>query len=178
MKIYTKTGDKGKTSLLSGERLPKYHIRVEAYGNIDELTSFVGLLRSLDIDEDIKSQLVEIQRRLFDIAGLLACDKGKLTDKLRKISTSDVEFLEKKIDYFTSKLPPLKAFVLPGGQYEVSICHICRTVCRRAERSVVKLADTEEIDNNIIVYLNRLSDYFFVLSRYIAKSKNFEQIKI
>ncbi len=178
MKIYTKGGDKGKTSLLSGTRVPKYHIRVEAYGTIDELTSYIGLLRAADIKSEYKDHLIEIQRRLFDISGLLACDKGKFIDKLNKIENKDIEFLENNIDKIQENLPPLRAFVLPGGQYEVALAHICRTISRKAERRIVELADKETIDTKIIIYMNRLSDYFFVLARAIAKDKNFEQLKV
>ncbi len=174
-KIYTKGGDNGTTQFLSGKRVPKYHIRVEAYGNIDELTSFVGLLRSFELSVNIKSQLLEIQQVLFNISGLLACDQGKHLKILTKVSNDNIKLIEQSIDKMTEKLEPLRKFILPGGIQEVAVAHICRTIARRAERSIVKLADVENIEQNIIIYINRLSDYFFTLSRYIAKIKNFEQ---
>lgn len=176
-KIYTKTGDKGTTSILSGKKVPKYHIRVEAYGNVDELTSFVGLLRSLDIPDEIKDELITIQQNLFYISGLLACDDDKHRDILTPIEYSQVELLEKSIDKMTEIAGELKHFILPGGQQEVAYAHVCRTVARRAERRIVELADNEKIFDNIIIYINRLSDYFFTLSRYIAHLKGFEQLK-
>jgi len=174
-KIYTKGGDKGTTGLLSGTRVPKYHIRVEAYGNIDELSTFIGLLRSHDLTEELKNELFEIQNVLFHISGLLACDQGKHMNILTPVEDESIEYLEKAIDKMTSEMEPLKNFIIPGGQKEVAFAHVCRTVARRAERRIVKLADNEEIAQNIIIYVNRLSDYFFTLSMYIAKLKDFKQ---
>ena len=174
-KIYTKGGDKGTTGLLSGTRVPKYHRRVEAYGSIDELSSNIGFLRSLDIDNNLKEDLLKIQQILFDISGLLACDKGKHIHLLTPVKEESIIFLEKSIDTMTSELETLKNFIIPGGQKEVAFAHICRTIARRAERRIVQLADEEDIAQNIIIYINRLSDYFFTLSRYIAKSKKFTQ---
>lgn len=174
-KIYTKGGDKGTTGLLSGNRVPKYHIRVEAYGNVDELSTFIGLLRSHDLSVDLQNELFEIQNILFHISGLLACDEGKHMNILTPVEDVSIEFLERAIDKMTSEMEPLKNFIIPGGQKEVAFAHVCRTVARRAERRIVKLADSEEIAQNIIIYVNRLSDYFFTLSRYIAKLKDFEQ---
>ena len=176
-KIYTKTGDKGTTSLLSGKRVPKYHIRVEAYGNIDELTSYVGLLRSMELNDNTKSELVTIQQVLFNISGLLSCDEGKFLEKLKPVTEYDIDFLEKSIDKMTEKIGKIKHFILPGGREDVSYAHICRVVARRAERRIVELADNEKIDEKIIIYVNRLSDYFFTLSRFIADEKNFSQLK-
>ncbi len=177
-KIYTKKGDKGTTSLLSGKRVPKFHIRVEAYGNIDELTSFVGLLRSMDLNENIKNELVAIQQVLFNISGLLSCDEGKFFKILKPVTNEDIDFLENSIDKMTEKIGKIKHFILPGGRVDVSYAHICRVVARRAERRIVELADKEKIDDKIIVYVNRLSDYFFTLSRFIAAENNFSQIKV
>jgi cob(I)alamin adenosyltransferase len=174
-KIYTKGGDKGTTQFLSGKRVPKYHIRIEAYGNIDELTSYVGLLRSFDLSQQIKQQLLEIQQVLFNISGLLACDEGKHLKLLTQIKETDIQHLEQAIDQMTAELEPLRKFIIPGGQQQVAYAHICRTIARRAERSIVKLSDSEKIDQHIIIYINRLSDYFFTLSRFIAKLKNFKQ---
>lgn len=174
-KIYTKGGDKGTTQFLSGKRVPKYHIRVEAYGSVDELTSHVGYLRSLDLPEDLKAELLDFQQILFDISGLLACDQGKHMRLLNPVKDSSIEQIEKAIDRMMDQLPPLTKFIIPGGQPEVGYAHICRTVTRRAERAIVRLADNEKIKENIIIYINRLSDYFYTLSRYISKIKNFEQ---
>ena len=176
-KIYTKNGDDGTTSLLSGKRVPKFHIRVEAYGIIDELSSNIGFLRSLDIPDILYEELIEIQQILFDISGLLACDEGKHLKMLTQVKDKSIEFLEKFIDRMTKELPPLKEFILPGGQTEVAFAHICRTSCRKAERRIVELAEKEPIDKNIIIYINRLSDYFFTLSRKLSVDCGFEQTK-
>ncbi len=175
-KIYTKGGDKGTTQLLSGKRVPKYDIRVEAYGSIDEISAHIGYLVSMDISEKIKTDLLFIQQILFDISGLLACDAGKHLKLLNPVENSSIEKIETLIDDMTADLPPLTKFIIPGGQKEVAYVHICRTVTRRAERNIVKLADNEQINENIIIFINRLSDYFFTLSRYVAKLKNFKQI--
>jgi len=177
-KIYTKAGDDGTTQLLSGKRVAKYHLRVEAYGNVDELTSHIGFLRGLKITEKINSELIYIQHVLFDISGLLSCDSGKHINILNAVTEESIIFLENSIDKISNELPQLKKFILPGGQMEVAYCHICRTICRRTERIIVKLADNETIANNIIVFMNRLSDYFFILSRKIAKDNNFEQTTV
>ncbi|MEA3451748.1 MAG: cob(I)yrinic acid a,c-diamide adenosyltransferase [Bacteroidota bacterium] len=174
-KIYTKGGDKGTTSLLSGTRVPKYHIRVEAYGMVDELTSFIGLLKAYNINDEIKSELTEIQQILFNISGLLSCDKGKHLKILTSVADESIVFLEKSIDKMSAQLKPLTKFILPGGQKEVGYAHVCRTVARKTERRIVELADKEKIEQNIIIYINRLSDYFFTLSRYISMQNNFEQ---
>lgn len=174
-KIYTKTGDDGSTQLLSGKRVAKYHIRVESYGTIDELSSHIGFLRSLNIEDELKTDLIQIQRTLFKISSLLACDGGKYLEILDKVTQEEVENLEKKIDQMTDIVGPLTKFILPGGQTEVAYVHVCRTVARRAERNIVKLSHNEQVDRLIIIYINRLSDYLFTLSRYVAKQKNFEQ---
>jgi cob(I)alamin adenosyltransferase len=167
-KIYTKTGDKGKTSLIGGMRVPKYDDRLEAYGTIDELKSWVGLIRDKLEDETIRQVLAEILDRLFTIESLLASDGSEIRKKLPSLKTSDIEFLEKEIDRMNESLPPLKTFVLPGGHEIVSFTHITRTVCRRAERIIVKLDTSTPVDPLITQYINRLSDYFFVLSRQLS----------
>ena len=168
MKIYTKTGDKGSTSLLGGTRVSKNHIRIESYGEVDELNSFIGLLRDQDIQEDAKRILLEVQDRLFTIGSSLASDPGKSKVKIPELSQEDIDLLEKEIDKMNEVLPEMRSFVLPGGHTFVSFCHIARCVCRRAERHVVRLAQNEEVNELVIIYLNRLSDYLFVLSRKIA----------
>lgn len=173
LRIYTKTGDKGETSLIGGTRLPKHHIRIEAYGNVDELNSWIGLLRDQAIDANSVKVLVETQDRLFTIGSLLASDPEKDTKmKLPEIHEADITLLEKEIDVMEEKLPPMKSFVLPGGHPVVSYCHVARCVCRRAERSVLRLAENEKVDELVYKYLNRLSDYLFVLSRKLAHDLN------
>jgi cob(I)alamin adenosyltransferase len=165
-KIYTKTGDKGETSLIGGTRVPKYHERIEAYGTLDELNSFIGLIRDQDIDDLSKKTLIEIQDRVFTAESLLAVDaENPPPRKLPEIIESDIEFLENEIDRMNETLPPISNFVLPGGHPVVSYCHIARTICRRAERKTLKLSQTYQVHALVIKYLNRLSDYLFVLSR-------------
>ena len=183
IKIYTKTGDKGATSLIGGTKVPKSHLRIESYGTVDELNSFIGLLGDhLNLIAstsppdttaalaDIHNQLREIQDRLFTIGSSLACDPEKETKmSIPDLSDKDVETLEQNIDSMDGLLPPMKAFILPGGHIAVSTAHIVRCVCRRAERSCVRMQEEQLfVDPLVIRYLNRLSDYFFVLSRYIA----------
>lgn len=176
-KIYTKTGDKGETSLIGGKRLPKHHIRIDAYGNVDELNSFIGLIRDSVSEKELFDLLIEIQDRLFTLGSLLACDPEKKSKmKLPSINEADVEILEKAIDKMNDSLPEMKSFILPGGHTTVSFCHIARSVCRRAERSVLKLAENEKVDELIYKYLNRLSDYLFVLSRKLAKDYKANEI--
>jgi cob(I)alamin adenosyltransferase len=175
-KIYTKTGDKGQTSLLGGTRVPKYHQRIEAYGTVDELNSWLGLLRDQDMKEEFKILLIEIQDRLFTIGSALARDPEKLkksvenphTLKLPELLEGDVELLERAIDAMNKTLPEMRSFVLPGGHTSVSYCHIARCVCRRAERLTVLLSETTEVEVLVIKYLNRLSDYLFVLARQLS----------
>ncbi|MAZ93435.1 MAG: cob(I)yrinic acid a,c-diamide adenosyltransferase [Bacteroidales bacterium] len=167
MKIYTKTGDKGMTALIGGQRVPKHHIRIECYGTIDELSSWVGLIRDQDISESIKEVLFEIQDRLFTIESLLASD-SKNEFNLPGLDESDVKLLEKQIDHMNENLPNLSSFIISGGHTIVSYSHIARTVCRRAERLVLRLSEEYDIDNLVLVYLNRLSDYLFILSRRIG----------
>ncbi len=173
MKVYTKTGDKGKTSLLSGERVPKHHMRIEAYGTVDELNSFIGLLCEYDIGENNKVILFKVQNLLFDLGANLAIEKQKdKFDNMRKITNDDILLLEAEIDKMNEHLPSLKSFILPGGSKAVAISHICRTVCRRAERLCTNLSENAPIEELSIKYLNRLSDYFFVLARKIAFDNN------
>lgn len=171
-KIYTKTGDKGQTSLIGGTRVPKFDIRIEAYGTVDELNSNIGLVRDQAIDERSKSILIEIQDRLFTIGSLLAADPEKNKMQLPQISEKDIELLESEIDSMNEHLPEMKHFVLPGGHNTVSFCHIARCVCRRAERCVLKLNEESPVDELIYKYLNRLSDYLFVLSRKFTQDLN------
>ena len=176
MKIYTKTGDKGDTSLFGGVRVSKDNIRVEAYGTIDELNSYIGLLRDQEIDNKTKNSLLKIQNELFVVGSILATlpEKEKLKNgkdrlKIEKISTQHCSFLENEIDKMNEHLPPMTHFILPGGHTIVSYCHIARNVCRRAERISVSLAKASYVNDIILCYLNRLSDYLFVLARKLSK---------
>ena len=178
MKIYTKTGDKGKTSLIGGTKVLKSDLRIEAYGTVDELNSFIGLcLDHLKVHK-IENALPEIQDRLFTIGSALACDPEKETKlKIPDLHEADVELLEKDIDRMNEVLPVMKSFILPGGHAAVSTIHIARTVCRRAERCCVKMQKKEmEVEDLIIKYLNRLSDYLFVLARFAAYRLAIEEI--
>ncbi len=174
-RIYTKTGDAGKTSLFGGTRLSKDHIRIEAYGTIDELNSFVGFLREQVDLPDMDTTLKHIQERLFSIGASLASDpdKNPLAPDIRE---SDVKELEEAIDAMQEVLPKLRRFVLPGGNIPASVAHLCRTVCRRAERRIVTLAEESEVQDEILSYINRMSDYFFVISRFIVHEKKDEEI--
>ncbi len=172
MKIYTKTGDQGETSLIGGTRVPKYHSRIETYGTVDELNSWIGLIRDQLTDNTQVLELLYIQDRLFTIGSLLAADPEKSKMKLPTLSIEDCEMLEKTMDKMDEKLEPLKSFVLPGGHPLVSQIHIARCVCRRTERLIVHLQKEAETDPIIAIYLNRLSDYLFMLSRLTAKNLN------
>ncbi len=176
MKIYTKTGDTGKTSLLGGRRVSKAEPRIDAYGTVDELNSYIGLLRDQDVNKVRNTLLKEIQDRLFTIGATLATEPGKQNVKRPDLHIEDLDLLEKEIDQMESKLSPLKHFILPGGHQVVSFCHIARTVCRRTERCVIDLMETEFVDEIIVQYLNRLSDYLFVLGRLIAKELEVEEV--
>ncbi len=175
-KIYTKTGDKGETSLFGGKRLPKHHIRIESYGTVDELNSFIGVVRDHLGDDSLKKELEVIQNRLFTIGANLASDPDKQMDT-PDILESDISLLEQSMDDMDEQLPPLKNFILPGGHPAVSYCHVARCVCRRAERMVVALAENEPVAEILIRYLNRLSDYLFMLARRIGQLLNAEEIK-
>jgi len=169
-KIYTRTGDKGQTSLIGGTRVPKFHPRIEAYGTIDELNSYIGLIRDHDIDQHFKDILLEIQDRLFTAESIIALDPGaEATVKLPALAEPDITLLENEIDRMNDVLPELKSFILPGGHPVVSYCHIARCICRRAERHTIRLAQSQPVEEKVIQYLNRLSDYLFVLARRLAK---------
>jgi len=171
LKIYTKTGDLGKTSLIGGTKVPKSHLRIESYGTIDELNSYIGLVGDLVANESINKVLKEVQDRLFTIGSSLACDPDKESlMKIPDLKESDVEMLEQEIDAMNEVLPPMKHFILPGGHQAVSTIHVVRCVCRRAERLCVNMQVHDLfIDPLIIKYINRLSDYLFVLGRYVAQ---------
>jgi cob(I)alamin adenosyltransferase len=171
-KIYTKTGDKGETSLIGGTRVPKHHVRIEAYGTVDELNSYIGLIRDQSIDKKSITTLLEIQDRLFTIGSSLASDPEKSKMKIPDLKEDDILFLEKEIDQMNETLPEMRSFVLPGGHTTVSYCHVARCVCRRAERAVLLLKETSYVDELVVKYLNRLSDYLFVLSRKLAHDLN------
>ena len=176
LKIYTKTGDKGQTSLIGGTRLPKHHIRIEAYGTVDELNSHLGLLRDVIADNNTKNFLISIQDRLFTMGSHLAADPEKNKMQLPPLYEEDIVQLENAIDEIDAVVPEMKSFVLPGGHTFVSYCHIARCVCRRAERTVLRLAEIEKLDEIHSKYLNRLSDYLFMLSRWLSHELNAEEI--
>ena len=171
MKIYTKTGDKGLTSLIGGTRVPKHHLRIESYGTVDELNSYIGLIRDQGIAERHKEVLKEVQDRLFTIGSSLASDPDTSKMKIPDLHLADIELLENQIDLMDAELPALRHFILPGGSNAVSFCHIARCVCRRAERLSVHLSEDSFVDDKVIVYLNRLSDYLFTLARKIGNEQ-------
>ena len=184
MKVYTKTGDKGTTALFGGTRVPKHHIRIDSYGTIDELNSYIGLIRDQAIDNSSKTVLVNIQDKLFTIGAILATDpekqvlkNGKDRLNIPKVEEADIETLEAEIDKMEQGLPPMTHFVLPGGHTTVSYCHITRCVCRRAERLASELNSISPFDERALKYLNRLSDYLFVLARKLSYDLNAEEIK-
>jgi cob(I)alamin adenosyltransferase len=184
MKVYTKTGDTGTTSLFGGTRVSKHHIRIESYGTVDELNSNIGLIRDQEIDTLYKNILIEVQDRLFTVGAILATPPEKELLKngqprLQKLGIleSDIDFLEKEIDTMENSLPQMTHFILPGGHTTVSYCHIARCVCRRAERLSVHLHELEPTDELVIKYLNRLSDYLFVLARKLSHDFNAEEVK-
>lgn len=176
MKIYTRKGDSGTTSLIGGTRVPKHHLRIESYGTVDELNSYIGLIRDHNIGEANVEVLLEVQDRLFTIGSHLATDPGKSKMKLPELFEEDIIFLENKIDEMDEVLEPMRSFVLPGGNPIVSYAHIARCVCRRAERIAVHLAEESEMDEKIIRYLNRLSDFLFTLSRKLTKELEAKEI--
>ena len=175
MKIYTKTGDAGTTALFGGKRVSKADLRIDTYGTIDELNSYVGLLRDQDVNSSRKEILVSIQDRLFTIGSILATEPGNTKVKVPSLHEDNIIRLEKEIDAMEENLEPMKFFVLPGGHQSVSFGHITRTVCRRAERLVIALNNEEGVDPLVIKYLNRLSDYLFVLCRMMTKDLNAEE---
>lgn len=184
MKIYTKTGDKGTTALFGGTRVPKHHIRIDSYGTVDELNSYIGLIRDQEMDPRSKEILIHIQDKLFTVGAVLATDPDKMTlkngkDRLNipKIDEEDILLLETEMDAMDASLPPMTHFVLPGGHTTVSYCHIARTVCRRAERIASALMELEPFDAHTLTYLNRLSDYLFVLARKLSQDLQAEEIK-
>lgn len=177
-KIYTKTGDRGNTSLIGGTKVAKSHIRIDSYGTVDELNSYIGLLADHITDTKLKLDLKEIQDRLFTIGSSLACDPDKEPAlRLPDLKETDVAFLENQIDAMNEVLPEMKNFILPGGHVAVSTAHVARCVCRRAERICVSMQEAEMfIDELVIKYLNRLSDYLFVLSRYLTHMNKVEEV--
>jgi cob(I)alamin adenosyltransferase len=168
MKIYTKTGDKGFTSLIGGTRVAKHHIRIESYGTVDELNSYVGLIIDQGLTAHDKEILKQIQDRLFTIGSSLASDPEKSRMIIPDLHLADIGLLEKEMDSMNGQLPELRHFILPGGSNAISYCHIARCVCRRAERITVQLAEESTVDEKVVIYLNRLSDYLFTLARKIG----------
>lgn len=184
MKIYTKTGDGGTTALFGGTRVPKHHIRIESYGTVDELNSHIGLIRDQEIDPHYKTVLAEIQDRLFTVGAILATPPDKETLKngqprLQNLGLvqTDIEFLENEIDTMEKSLPQMTHFVLPGGHTTVSFCHIARCVCRRTERLATHLHELEPTNEQVLKYLNRLSDYLFVLARKLTFDLQAEEVQ-
>ncbi len=178
MKIYTKTGDKGTTSLFTGTRVPKHHIRIESYGTLDELNSWLGLLRDQSIDAQYQKILAIIQDKLFTVGAILATEPKKDNRlKIQRIQTEDVELLEKEMDIMNTTLPAMTHFVLPGGHTTVSYCHIARTVCRRAERMISYLHENDPVPDTLLAYINRLSDYLFVLARKLSTDLGAQEVK-
>ncbi len=184
MKIYTKTGDEGTTGLFGGTRVQKNNIRIESYGTVDELNSYIGLIKDQEISSEIKKSLLKIQHDLFTVGAMLATPQEKETLKngkerlnILKIDEQSILFLEQEIDIMETSLPQMTHFILPGGHTTVSFCHIARCVCRRAERLSVTLHEKESIQQAILIYLNRLSDYLFVLARKLSKDLSIEEIK-
>ncbi|MGB2760744.1 MAG: cob(I)yrinic acid a,c-diamide adenosyltransferase [Maribacter stanieri] len=184
MKIYTKTGDDGTTGLFGGTRVAKHHIRIDSYGTVDELNSWLGLIRDQKIDPIYQEQLITIQEHLFTVGAILATDpekevlkNGKERLKITKVGTTEIEFLETSIDQMDGQLPQMTHFILPGGHTTVSYCHIARTVCRRAERISTLLYQSEPFDKNVLSFINRLSDYLFVLARKLSYDLQAKEIK-
>ena len=178
MKIYTKNGDRGKTSLIGGKKVSKHDLQVEAYGSIDELNSFIGLLKDYSKNDEVNQVLFKVQLKLFTIGSILAQENTSsnsvILEKLN-ISAKDTNFIELQIDKLEKKLPKLSKFIIPGGHKLVSYCHVSRSICRRAERKITKLSDSVKLDSNILPYINRLSDFLFVLSRYFSKELDIKE---
>ena len=177
MKIYTKTGDKGDTSLFGGQRAPKDALRIEAYGTVDELNSILGIVRADNTDPEINGVLTQIQNQLFDLGADLATPRSVEKKNIKRFDLKDAHSLEKIIDSLDTHLKPLKSFILPGGARVAAGIHFARTVCRRAERAVVRLSRNEDIGEGIIIYLNRLSDLLFVLARYANHKADVPEMK-
>lgn len=177
MKIYTKTGDKGYTSLIGGTRVPKHHLRIESYGTVDELNSYIGLIRDQQLTYHDRDMLKQIQDRLFTIGSSLAADPEKSKMIIPDLHPEDIELLEQEMDRMNEVLPGLRHFILPGGSNAISYCHIARCVCRRAERLTVHLAEESTVDEKVNIYLNRLSDYLFTLARLIAHDSDIPENK-
>ncbi|NDV44433.1 cob(I)yrinic acid a,c-diamide adenosyltransferase [Flagellimonas sediminis] len=178
MKIYTKTGDKGTTALFTGKRVPKHHIRIESYGTIDELNAHLGLLRDQEMDSHSKNTLVLVQEKLFTVGSILATEPDKDQRlKIPRIIEEDVLLLEKEMDEMNENLPEMTHFILPGGHTTVSYCHVARTVCRRAERMITYLHENEPVPETVLSYINRLSDYLFVLARKLSHDLKALEIK-
>lgn len=181
MKIYTKTGDAGTTGLFGGTRVPKHHIRIQSYGTVDELNSWLGLLADQPVDGKHQAFLRKIQDRLFTAGAMLATEPEKKRNSSRfstpKLKATDITDLEDEIDRLNEELPPMTHFILPGGHASVSYCHIARTVCRRAERMTVLLHEQSPVDEILLAYLNRLSDYLFVLARRWSAELGADEIK-
>lgn len=176
MKVYTKTGDQGETSLFGGKRVKKYDIRIEAYGTSDELNSWIGMIRSQQIHESHQSILEIVQDRIFTLGAQLAADPDKPKLKMPRIKQEDIVLLEQRMDEMDESLPVMTKFTLPGGNEIVSYCHLARCVCRRCERRVIELAETASVDPLIVQYLNRLSDYLFVLGRKLAQETDAKEV--
>ncbi|TPE44630.1 cob(I)yrinic acid a,c-diamide adenosyltransferase [Pontibacter mangrovi] len=177
MKIYTKTGDKGTTALIGGTRVSKAHLRIEVYGTVDELNSYIGLVRDQEVNQGRLDILKEIQDRLFTIGSTLATDPDKNTKMATPdLHEEDIALLEQEIDKYTAEVPPLRAFILPGGHPSVSFCHVARCVCRRAERLAISLQEVSAVDELVVKYLNRLSDYLFALCRIMAHELGAEEV--
>ncbi len=177
-KVYTKTGDNGITSLMSGKRVPKHDIRIKAYGAIDELIAWLGLIRDTANTIEIKGTLIKVQKQLMVVAAELATDsKTDFPSNLKPLENETIIFIEDEIDKLTFKLPPLRNFIIPGGHVLISYCHIARCICRRAERHVTELDQEIKISGIIIAYVNRLSDYFFTLSRVFAHELEIKEVK-
>jgi len=177
MKIYTKTGDKGYTSLIGGTRVPKHDLRIESYGTVDELNSYIGLIRDQEIGDHDKEILKQIQDILFTIGSSLAADPDRSKMIIPDLYAEDIELLEQEMDTMNEQLPELKHFILPGGSNAISFCHIARCVCRRAERLTVHLAETSTVDEKVNIYLNRLSDYLFTLARKVGNEHKIPENK-
>jgi len=176
VKIYTKTGDQGTTALFGGKRVSKADLRIDAYGTVDELNSFIGLVRDQEVNQKRKEVLIPIQNTLFIIGSILATEPGNTKVKIPSLSEEHVLFLEKEIDGMETELQPLRFFILPGGHPSVSVCHVARTICRRAERLTTALHDQEKTEMLVLKYLNRLSDYLFVLSRKVSQELGAEEM--